>query len=267
MYLSYAHDYFWGYAGGFPMRGPVFPLWIAFWHLLGVPLRLVTEFGFLASAAAFCASLLRARVPRAIGALAFLGIVFHPATVGMLDSPMSEGLTTCFLLLALASFVAMITARTTSSWIVYGFLVGLTSVLSVQSRGVDALLIYCFCACTIGSGVLVSFVRFSRRRAAYQVAGSSLAMIATIVPVEPIRPFRELLRIRIFWGQRRRDSWAEAAIRPLLLRSTLGSLRSIGQSRSQQRLGKSLMFLALHWHILKTQLKRHIVPRRTNART
>ncbi len=104
--------YWWGsYAEGAFIRSPAYPLWIALSRSAGLPLRLSTEFLFLAAAGAFILSLVRAGLPRTAATVVFGLIVFHPFSVYVNDAVMSESLYAPILLASIAGMIVLLTQR------------------------------------------------------------------------------------------------------------------------------------------------------------
>ena len=110
--IAATHWYWWGsYPEGAFSRPPAYPLWIALSRSIGLPLRLSTEFLFLAAACAFVLSLLRAGLPKAAAAVVFGLIVFHPFSVYVNDYVLSDSLYGPILLACTAGMIALLARR------------------------------------------------------------------------------------------------------------------------------------------------------------
>jgi len=103
------HWYWWGsYATDAFVRPPAYPLWIALSRSSGFPLRLSTELLLFAAGGVFAYALVRAHLPKAIAAIAFGLIIFHPFSVYVNDGAMADSLYAPMLLFAIAGMVAML---------------------------------------------------------------------------------------------------------------------------------------------------------------
>lgn len=179
-YLLYASKWFYGYTSAFPIRGPVFPLWVAAWSAVGVPLRLATEAALLVSGGLFAASLPRVRVPRIVAAAVFACIALHPATFLAFDMPMSEGLFVVIVLLMLACAVRALAAGSIRWQMLFAGGIGLTAGLLLHERGNDAVLIYTMVATCLIAIAIAALARLSVSTALAH-AGASTASAAVAV--------------------------------------------------------------------------------------
>lgn len=100
-----------GYDWMMYVRLPVYPLWMRIVQATGLPLRLGIELTFIASALVFALTLVRCRIPRAVAALVYSVIVFHPASFDLFNYTLAETLYAPALLLALSALILLWESR------------------------------------------------------------------------------------------------------------------------------------------------------------
>ena len=96
---------------------------------------------FVSAAAAFCGSLARIAIPRALCIIILAGLIFYPGTFYTFDMPMSEGLFAIITLLLLTGIIWALTGTLTVTMLASAS-IGLTASLLVNERGNDTVLVY-----------------------------------------------------------------------------------------------------------------------------
>jgi hypothetical protein len=104
---------------------PVYPLFIFFNHLTGIPLRISMEIVYLISGFVFSLSLLKIGLNRAGVVLSYLMIAFHPVSLDLFDRTLAETFYAPLLLFSLACLIFLITNKSKRKATFFSFLTGL----------------------------------------------------------------------------------------------------------------------------------------------
>jgi hypothetical protein len=112
-YLNAAKHWYWGseYSWTAFARPPAYPLFVAFVHLLGLPLRIGIEFLQMGGYLALVAGLRKAGVPRAVCLLSYAVMVLHPGSFQQNNYTMADSLYAAFLPLALGGLLLTLLTR------------------------------------------------------------------------------------------------------------------------------------------------------------
>jgi hypothetical protein len=123
------------------IRQPGYPLWIRWVHALHLPLRLGIELFLIASGILFAASLVRLRFPHWIAFLAFLAIVFHPASFTMNNESICETLYAPLLVISLSGLFFIFSDQEDRFRLAWAWLAAFTLALLWNTRHENFLII------------------------------------------------------------------------------------------------------------------------------
>jgi hypothetical protein len=113
-YLNAAKNWYWGseYSWTAFTRPPAYPLFIAFVHLCGIPLKIGIELMQASGYLALVAGFRKAGVPRAVCLVSYAVMILHPASFQVNRCTMADGLYAAVLPLALGGLLlTLFTAR------------------------------------------------------------------------------------------------------------------------------------------------------------
>jgi len=116
LFLNAAQHWYWGseYSWNAFVRPPAYPLFIAFVHLLHMPLRVGIELTQAAGYLTLVAGLRRAGVSRAVCLLSYVAMSFHPGSLQLNSVTMADNFYAAVLPLALGGL--MLTLFTANPW-------------------------------------------------------------------------------------------------------------------------------------------------------
>lgn len=116
LFLNAAKHWYWGseYSWNAFVRPPAYPLFIAFVHLLHIPLRIGIELMQAAGYLALVAGLRKAGVSRAVCLLSYAAMSFHPGSFQLNSVTMADNFYAAILPLALGGL--LLTLFTANSW-------------------------------------------------------------------------------------------------------------------------------------------------------
>src|SRR3981081_2314151 len=115
LFLNAAKHWYWGseYSWNAFVRPPAYPLFIAFLHLLHIPLRFGIELMQAAGYLALVAGLRKAGVSRTVCLLSYAAMIFHPGSFQLNSVTMADNFYAAVLPLALGGFLlTLLTAKT-----------------------------------------------------------------------------------------------------------------------------------------------------------
>ncbi|MEY2528125.1 MAG: hypothetical protein QOJ05_215, partial [Verrucomicrobiota bacterium] len=116
LFLNAAKHWYWGsaYSWSAFVRPPAYPLFIAFVHLLHIPLRIGIELTQAAGYLTLVAGLRKAGVSRAVCLLSYAALIFHPGSFQLNSVTMADNFYAAFLPLALGGL--LLTLFTANPW-------------------------------------------------------------------------------------------------------------------------------------------------------
>jgi hypothetical protein len=116
LFLNEAKHWYWGsaYSWNAFVRPPAYPLFIAFVHLLHIPLRIGIELTQAAGYLTLVAGLRKAGVSRAACLLSYAAMIFHPGSFQLNSVTMADNFYAALLPLALGGL--LLTLFTANSW-------------------------------------------------------------------------------------------------------------------------------------------------------
>lgn len=132
-YVFYADHGYWG-TPFLPDRPPLFSLWMAAAHALGVRFRFLQELLYIASASVAVFALRRCRVPRPLVLAFFAAVLFAPIATYHLDFAMADGFYISLNLFTLSFMVLGLLARRFLSLCSWSFTVGIAVAAMVHTR-------------------------------------------------------------------------------------------------------------------------------------
>jgi len=107
LFLNAAKHWYWGseYSWSAFVRPPAYPLFIAFLHLLHIPLRVGIELMQAAGYLTLVAGLRKAAVPRSVCLLSYAAMIFHPGSFQLNSVTMADNFYAAVLPLALGGLL------------------------------------------------------------------------------------------------------------------------------------------------------------------
>jgi hypothetical protein len=87
------------------IKEPVYPLFVAFFYRLGIPLRMATQAFYLAASGFFCWSLVYRQTRSGIGLIVFAACAFHPCTFAVFQRALYDNIYASLLLVVLGALL------------------------------------------------------------------------------------------------------------------------------------------------------------------
>lgn len=123
---------------------PVYSIWIALVHFTGIPLRIGTELLYLAASVVFLLAVLRTGLPRWLGMIIFIFILFHPVSYSLFDYVLAETVYGSLFIMSIAGFITLWSKREQADVARWAILTGIICALLWNLRKENLLLILLF---------------------------------------------------------------------------------------------------------------------------
>ncbi len=178
-YIKAAANGYWfgkGYDTISYIRLPMYPLWIFFVYLSGVPLRLAMELLYLFSGLVFVVGINKNGINRAVCVIIFCLVAFHPVSFTLFDNTLPETLYSALILLALGLSFLQMSGSVMSRFISLNVMSGVCYSIILFTRP-EGILVICLVLLTVVANIYTVY------RANTGGSAKRHLFIATFIPV------------------------------------------------------------------------------------